>query len=107
MGITITENAARHALKNIAKRGGGIGLRFGTRTSGCSGMAYTLEYADKSEPSDLIFEGFGLKVFVDPKSILYIDGTTIDYERNGLNEGFSFKNPLARNTCGCGESFHT
>ncbi len=105
MAITLTEKAAEHVKKFIARRGKGIGLRLGVRTSGCSGMAYVLEFADEIEPEDQVFEQHGVKVIVDPKSLLYLDGTEVDYRREGLNEGFRFDNPNVANQCGCGESF--
>lgn len=105
MAITLTEKAARHVIRYIEKRGKGIGLRFGVRTTGCSGMAYKLEYVDESAPDDQIFESNGVRVFVDPKSLVYIDGTELDFAREGLNEGFKFNNPNVKDECGCGESF--
>ncbi|HFC54389.1 MAG TPA: iron-sulfur cluster assembly protein IscA [Gammaproteobacteria bacterium] len=105
MGISLTPAAAEHVRKFIAKRGKGIGLRLGVRTSGCSGMAYVLEFADQIESDDQVFEQHGVKVVVDPKSLLYLDGTEVDYAREGLNEGFRFNNPNVANQCGCGESF--
>lgn len=104
--ITLTEKAARHVANYIAKRGKGIGLRFGVRTSGCSGMAYKLEFVDAANPDDLVFESHGIKVMVDPKSLPYIDGTELDFTREGLNEGFKFNNPNIKDECGCGESFN-
>ena len=106
MGVTLTESAARHVSRYIEKRGKGIGLRLGVRTTGCSGMAYKLEYADQTQPEDLQFESHGVKVFVDPKSLSYIDGTELDFVRDGLNEGFKFNNPNVKSECGCGESFN-
>ena len=106
MGVTLSESAAKHVSNFIAKRGKGIGIRLGVKTSGCSGMAYKLEFADTAELDDIVFESHGLKVLVDPKSLPYIDGTELDYAREGLNEGFKFSNPNAVNTCGCGESFN-
>lgn len=105
MSISLTENAAQHIRKSLDKRGKGLGLRLGVKTSGCSGMAYTLEFADQTEEQDQIFESQGLKVIIDPKSLLYLNGTELDYTREGLNEGFKFNNPNVQNTCGCGESF--
>jgi iron-sulfur cluster assembly protein len=105
MGVTLSESAAKHVSSFIAKRGKGIGIRLGVKTSGCSGMAYKLEFADQSEPDDVIFESHGLKVLVDPKSLPYIEGTELDYTREGLNEGFKFNNPNVKDQCGCGESF--
>ena len=107
MSITITERAAKHVSNFIAKRGKGVGLRLGVRTTGCSGMAYKLEFADAEQEGDLSFESHGVRVFVDPKSLPYLDGTELDFVREGLNEGFKFNNPNVKNTCGCGESFNT
>ena len=104
--ITITEKAAQHVASFLAKRGKGIGVRFGVRTSGCSGMAYKLEFVDSANPEDHIFESHGVKVLVDPKSLPYIDGTELDFTREGLNEGFKFNNPNIKDQCGCGESFN-
>jgi iron-sulfur cluster assembly protein len=106
MAITLTENAARHVSRYMQKRGKGLGLRLGVRTTGCSGMAYKLEYVDEAKPEDEVFESHGVKVFVDPKSLAYIDGTELDFTREGLNEGFKFNNPHEKNRCGCGESFN-
>ena len=106
MAITLTENAARHVAANIAKRGKGIGLRLGVRTSGCSGLAYKLEYADEVRPEDAQFESHGVRILVDPKSLTYLEGTELDFAREGLNEGFKFNNPNVQDSCGCGESFN-
>jgi iron-sulfur cluster assembly protein len=106
MTITLTERAADHVARFLSKRGKGIGVRLGVRTSGCSGMAYKLEFADEARPEDLTFESHGVKVFTDPKSLPYIDGTELDYVREGLNEGFKFNNPNVKDACGCGESFN-
>ncbi|MDX8380358.1 MAG: iron-sulfur cluster assembly protein IscA [Gallionella sp.] len=105
MSVMLSEAAAKHVKTFIAKRGHGIGLRIGVRTSGCSGMAYKLEFADVSEGDDLTFESFGVVVLVDPKSLPYIEGMELDYTREGLNEGFKFNNPNVKDACGCGESF--
>ena len=105
MAITLTEKAATHVARFLEKRGEGIGLRFGVRTTGCSGLAYQLEYVDQAGADDLVFESHGIKVFVDPQSLPYIDGTELDYAREGLNEGFKFFNPNVRDMCGCGDSF--
>ena len=105
MGVTLTEKAANHIKNYIAKRGKGVGLRLGVRTSGCSGMAYTLEFADEFNDTDNQFESFGVKVLVDPKSLVYLEGTELDFVREGLNEGFKFHNPREKDRCGCGESF--
>ena len=106
MAVTLTENAARHVANYIARRGKGIGLRLGVKTTGCSGMAYKLEFADEAQPEDMLFESHGVKVLVDPKSLTYLEGTELDYAREGLNEGFKFNNPNEKDRCGCGESFH-
>ncbi|WP_144633519.1 iron-sulfur cluster assembly protein IscA [Bordetella genomosp. 13] len=105
MAVTLTQQAANHISRYLTKRGKGIGLRLGVRTTGCSGMAYKLEYVDEADTADQMFESFGVKVFVDPKSLSYLDGTELDYAREGLNEGFKFRNPNEKATCGCGESF--
>jgi len=106
MAITLTEKAATHVQNFLAKRGKGVGLRLGVRTTGCSGLAYKLEFVDAANPEDLQFESHGVKVLVDPKSLQYIDGTQLDYTREGLNEGFKFSNPNVKDECGCGESFN-
>jgi len=106
MSITMTAAAADHVRKFLANRGKGLGLRLGVRTSGCSGMAYVMEFADEVGSEDQVFEDQGVKVIVDPKSLLYLDGTEVDYTREGLNEGFKFNNPNVKDACGCGESFN-
>jgi iron-sulfur cluster assembly protein len=105
MSITMTDAAAERVRKFLEKRGKGIGLRLGVKTSGCSGMAYVLEFADQVEPDDLVFEDHGLKIVVSPKSLVYLDGTELDFAKEGLNEGFKFNNPNVKDSCGCGESF--
>jgi iron-sulfur cluster assembly protein len=105
MGITLTEAAAKHVQNFIAKRGKGLGLRIGVRTTGCSGMAYKLEFADALDDADMQFQSHGVTLLVDPKSLPYIDGMELDFQREGLNEGFKFNNPNVKNECGCGESF--
>jgi len=105
MAVTLTESAASHVRRSLEKRGHGEGLRLGVRTSGCSGMAYVLEYADYAAPEDTVFESHGVKVLVDKKSLIYLEGTELDYSREGLNEGFRFHNPNQKESCGCGESF--
>ncbi|HEC16094.1 MAG TPA: iron-sulfur cluster assembly protein IscA [Sedimenticola sp.] len=105
MSITLTEAAAERVNKFLASRGKGLGVRLGVRTSGCSGMAYVLEFADKVEEDDVVFEDRGIKVLVDPKSLLYLDGTELDFTKEGLSEGFKFNNPNTKEQCGCGESF--
>ena len=106
MSVTLTEKAASHVEEFLRKRGKGVGLRVGVKTSGCSGMAYTLEFVDEVQPEDMVFEGHGVKVFIDPKSHTYLDGTELDYTKEGLQEGFKFQNPNVKDECGCGESFH-
>ena len=106
MAVTLSEKAAKHVANYMTKRGKGIGLRLGVRTSGCSGVAYKLEFADVAEPDDIAFESFGVKVFIDAKSLPYLDGTDLDYTREGLSEGFKFNNPNVKDACGCGESFN-
>ncbi len=105
MAVTLTEAAARHVTRYLTKRGKCVGVRLGVKTTGCSGLAYQLEYVDELAAEDLVFEGHGVKVLVDPKSLAYIDGTELDFVREGLNEGFRFNNPRERDKCGCGESF--
>ena len=104
--ITLTPSAAKHVQNFLSKRGKGVGLRLGVRTSGCSGLAYKLEYADAVNPDDTTFDCNGIKVLVDPKSLPYLDGTELDFTREGLNEGFKFRNPNVKDECGCGESFN-
>jgi iron-sulfur cluster assembly protein len=106
MSITVTESAAKRVNTFIANRGKGVGVRLGVRTSGCSGMAYVLEFADEVAAEDVVFEDRGVKVIIDPKSLVYLDGTELDYGKEGLNEGFKFNNPNVKNMCGCGESFN-
>ena len=104
--ITLTPSAANHIQNFLSRRGKGEGIRLGVKTSGCSGMAYTLEFVDEIQPEDIVFEGHGVKVFVDPKSHTYLDGTQLGYTKEGLQEGFKFENPNVKDECGCGESFH-
>ena len=105
MAITLTQAAAERVSNFLVKRGKGVGLRLGVRTTGCSGMAYVLEFVDEIDDADTVYEDHGVKVIVDPKSLVYIDGTELDYTREGLNEGFKFNNPNVKDECGCGESF--
>lgn len=105
MAITLTEKAAQRVTTYLTKRGKGLGLKLGVKTSGCSGMAYTLEYVDEANQEDQVFESHNVKIFVDPKSLVYIDGTELDFTKEGLNEGFKFNNPNVKDECGCGESF--
>jgi iron-sulfur cluster assembly protein len=106
MAVTLTDRAAQHVQRYIEKRGKGVGLRLGVRTTGCSGLAYKLEFADEIRPEDTQFESNGVRVLIDPKSLAYIEGTELDYVKEGLNEGFKFNNPNEKDRCGCGESFN-
>ena len=103
--ITITNTASKKVQQTIAKRGKGLGIRVGVKTTGCSGLAYVLEYVDNPNLDDIKINCEGCSLFIDPKSSVYIQNITIDYVRNGLNEGFEFSNPNERDRCGCGESF--
>jgi len=105
LAITMTEPAAKHVAAFLSNRGKGIGLRLGVKTSGCSGMAYVLEFVDVLNDDDEVFIDKGVKVIVDKKSLLYLDGTELDFVKEGLNEGFEFNNPNIDGECGCGESF--
>ncbi|MDU8923994.1 iron-sulfur cluster assembly protein IscA [Pasteurellaceae bacterium LIM206] len=104
--ISLTANAADHVKKCLASRGKGIGLRLGIKTSGCSGLAYLLEFVDELNADDNVFEQQGVKVVVDSKSLVYLNGTQLDFVKEGLNEGFKFTNPNVKDQCGCGESFN-
>lgn len=106
MAITLTDAAASRVSAFLANRGKGVGLRLGVKTTGCSGMAYVLEFVDELNEEDEVFEHQGVKVIIDPKSLAYLDGTELDYVKQGLNEGFEFNNPNAKSECGCGESFN-
>ena len=105
MSITLTPAAASHVQRSLVRRGKGLGVRLGIKTTGCSGLAYKIEYVDEVSPEDQVIDVHGLKVVIDPKSLAYLDGTELDYVREGLNEGFRFTNPIERDRCGCGESF--
>ncbi len=105
MKISLTEAAAEHIKRQLVGRGRGLGIRLGVRTSGCSGMAYVLEFVDEAQPEDRVFEAFGASVYIDPKSLVYLDGTELDFVKEGLNEGLKFNNPNVSAECGCGESF--
>lgn len=105
MAISLTPAAADRIQKFIASRGQGHGLKLGVRKTGCSGFAYVVNYADQPQPQDVVFETQGVKVFVDPESLQLIDGTTVDFVKQGLNEAFRFRNPNIKGECGCGESF--
>ena len=106
MTITVTEKAAERVRNFLDNRGKGQGLRLAVKTTGCSGMAYVMEFVDDVNETDSVFESKGVKIFVDPKSMAYLDGTEVDYTKEGLNEGFKFNNPNVKATCGCGESFN-
>jgi iron-sulfur cluster assembly protein len=105
MSINLTEIAAQRVKTFLDNRGKGLGLRIGIKTTGCSGMAYVLEFVDDVEEDDKVFESQGVKLIIDPKSLVYLDGTEVDFAKEGLNEGFQFRNPNAKDACGCGESF--
>ncbi|MGC2167205.1 MAG: iron-sulfur cluster assembly accessory protein [Gallionella sp.] len=105
MGITVTESAARHIRNQIEKSGAGVGLRVGVKKSGCSGFAYTMEIANEILPEDSVFESFGAKVLVNREHISFLDGTELEYAKQGLGHVFKFNNPNVKDQCGCGESF--
>ncbi|MFM4748795.1 iron-sulfur cluster assembly protein IscA [Aeromonas veronii] len=105
MAITMTDAAAARVSTFLANRGKGIGLRLGVKTTGCSGLAYVLEFVDELTDEDQVFEQQGVKIIVDAKSLIHLDGTELDFVKDGLNEGFQFNNPNAKGECGCGESF--
>lgn len=108
MSVTLTDRAAEHVRAHAARRGRDpMGLRLGVRPSGCSGMAYVLEFADETREGDLFFSCNGVTVMIDPKSLVHVDGIELDYVREGLQEGFRFNNPNVKDACGCGESFTT
>lgn len=106
MAITLTDSAAARVKTFLEKRGQGLGVRLGVKTAGCSGLAYVLEFIDDLASDDTVFEDKGVKVVIDAKSLVYLDGTELDFAREGLNEGFKFNNPNVKDACGCGESFH-
>ena len=106
MAINMTEAAAQHVRRSLDGRGKGEGIRLAVRTTGCSGLAYVLEFVDDTAGEDQVFESFGVNVIIDPKSLAYLDGTELDFVKEGLNEGFKFNNPNVRGECGCGESFN-
>lgn len=105
MGISLSDSAAERVKRFLANRGKGVGLRLGVKTSGCSGMAYVLEFVDELTDHDEVFDDKGVKIIVDTKSLAYLDGTELDFVKEGLNEGFKFNNPNVKDSCGCGESF--
>ena len=102
----MTEVARSHIGKQIQERGNALGIRVGVKTAGCSGLSYVLEFVDSLESTDHVFDQGDFSLVVDPKSLVYLDGTQMDFVKEGLNEGFEFKNPNMKNECGCGESFH-
>jgi iron-sulfur cluster assembly protein len=106
VAITMTPAAESHVIRHLEHRNKGIGIRLGVRTTGCSGLSYVLEFVDEKAEEDVVFESGGVQLIIDPKSLLYLDGTQLDYVKEGLNEGFEFKNPNVKDECGCGESFH-
>lgn len=106
MGITLTDKAADRVKTFLQSRGKGVGLRLGVKTTGCSGMAYVMEFVDQVEEGDSVFEDKGVKVVINPKSLVYLEGTELDFAKEGLNEGFKFNNPNEKDRCGCGESFN-
>jgi len=103
--ITLSDTAANRVTTFLENRGSGLGIRLGVKTTGCSGLAYILEFVDEADEHDVVFEDQGVKVFIDPKSLVYLDGTHMDFVKEGLNEGFLFTNPNSQGECGCGESF--
>ncbi len=105
MAITLTPAAADRVRRFLGARGQGLGLKLGVRKTGCSGFAYLVDYADQVAPNDLVFENQGVKIFVDPEAMQLIDGTEVDFVKQGLNESFRFRNPNVKGECGCGESF--
>ena len=106
MAITMTEAAESHVVRHLADRSKGIGIRLGVRTTGCSGLSYVLEFVDEKAEEDVVFNCGDVQLIIDPKSLVYLDGTQLEYVKEGLNEGFEFKNPNVKDECGCGESFH-
>lgn len=105
MAVTLSEAAAKHVADFLSNRGKGVGVRIGVKTSGCSGLGYVLEFVDETQPEDIVFASHGVNVIVDPKSLSYLEGTEMDFVKEGLNEGFKFTNPNKKGECGCGESF--
>jgi iron-sulfur cluster assembly protein len=106
MAISLTNSAAERVQSYLAARGEGVGLRLGVTKTGCSGYSYVINYADDVDDTDIVFEDKGVKVVVDPEALALIDGTEVDFVKNGLNEAFSFRNPNITGECGCGESFN-
>ncbi len=106
MAITMTPAAESHVVRHLEHRDKGIGIRLGVRTTGCSGLSYVLEFVDEKAEEDVVFNCGDVQLIIDPKSLVYLDGTQLDYVKEGLNEGFEFINPNVKDECGCGESFH-
>jgi iron-sulfur cluster assembly protein len=106
MAISMTEPAKKFITQQMQSRGKGVGIRVGVKTAGCSGMSYVLEFVDSPSPEDEVFDQGGFDLLVDPKSYIFLDGTELDFVKEGLNEGFQFNNPNTKSACGCGESFH-
>ncbi len=106
MALTMSAAAVHHVKKHLQNRGKGVGIRLGVKTTGCSGLSYVLEFVDGYNEEDEVFAQDGFSLVVDPKSLSYLNGTELDYAKEGLNEGFKFNNPNVKNECGCGESFH-
>lgn len=105
MAVTITENAAAQVAKQLQKRGTGLGFRLGVKKAGCTGFAYVVDYADRIEPDDAVFEQHGVKVVVREGDLPFLDGVEVDFRKEGISEAFQFHNPNVKATCGCGESF--
>ncbi len=106
MAITMTPAAQDHVIRHLAHRGKGVGVRLGVKTTGCSGLSYVLEFVDEVHEDDTVFESGQARLVIDPKSLVFLDGTELDFVKEGLNEGFKFNNPNVKEECGCGESFH-
>lgn len=106
MAISLTEKAAKQIVRSLEKRGGGVGIRFGVQASGCSGFSYLIDFIDEIPSSDTVFEDQGIIIAVDSASLSYLDGTQVDYVREGLKENFKFYNPNAQRSCSCGKSFN-
>lgn len=107
MAVTLTQNAAQHVKDSLARRGGGLGLRLAVREAGCSGLKYVVDFADAANPDEDIFESHGVKVLVNREHLAFLDGTEVDYTREGLSSAFRYQNPNVAGACGCGESFIT
>ncbi len=105
MAIRLTKTAAERVVSFLANRGSGIGIRLSVQTTGCSGLGYNMEFVDSTNDDDVVFKDKGVQVIIDAKSLVYLDGTEVDFVKEGLNEGFEFNNPNAKAECGCGESF--